>query len=230
VATDGSAGDDLQGFSAEARRALQLAAREARSMGHGRVGTEHVLLGLLADKGTPAATALRAGGATLAATRRKVSEAVGPGEAGGRASSATHGEPSATSARATRALGRAPRFARDQQADAVDSDHLLLAVLDVEGTAGQVLRGLGIDIEQLRSALGAKERPTPSASALTTAATAPTAPTAPTALPPQCPSCQAPLDAGVTGTIVPVTGQAGGRDVVLLACPTCGYTLGVTPR
>jgi ATP-dependent Clp protease ATP-binding subunit ClpA len=227
VTTDGSAADDLQGFSAEARRALQLAAREARSLGHGRIGTEHVLLGLLADKGTPAATALREGGATLAAVRRKVNEAVGPGAAGGTAP----GEPSATSARAARALGRAPRFARDQQADAVDSDHLLLAVLDVEGTAGQVLRGLGIDIEQLRTALGAKERSAPGASLLTTAPTTTSATTSTqTALPPQCPSCQAPLDTGVTGTIVPVTGQASGRDIVVIACPTCGYTLGVTPR
>jgi hypothetical protein len=217
VTTDGAAGADLQGFSAEARRALQLGEREARSLGHERVGTEHLLLGLLADKGTAAATTLRNGGATLAAARRKVSEAVGPGAASG------SGEPT-SSPRASRAIGRAARFARDQQADSVDSDHLLLAVLDVEGTAGQVLRGLGIDIEALRTALGAKERPTP--------ATLTPSPE-PIGLSPQCPSCRATLDTGVTGTTVPVTGMAGepaSDHVVLLACPTCGYTLGVIPR
>jgi ATP-dependent Clp protease ATP-binding subunit ClpA len=218
VTTEGASGHDLQGFSAEARRALRLAEREARSMGHAQVGTEHVLLGLLADDGTSAALALRDGGATLSAVRRKVGEAVGQAAVGPAAPGA--GEPT-SSPRAARAIGRAARFARDQQADSVDSDHLLLAVLDVEGTAGQVLRGLGIDIESLRTSLGGKERPT-------SAAQRPAIPT-PTGLSPQCPSCRAELDTGVTGTAIPVTGQAGG-EAVLLACPTCGYTLGVIPR
>lgn len=210
VPADGPVPDPLQGFSAGARRALVLAEREARSLRHEVVGTEHVLLGLLADETTPTAATLRDAGATRSAVRRKITEAVGPG--GGAAAELT------LSSRATRAIGRAPRLARDQGADIVGEDHLLLAVLDVEGTAGQVLRGLGVDIEQLRGALGGR-------------ASAPVVhdepPATAAALPPACPSCHAPLDAGVVGTLVPVTGPtAGAGETVLLSCPACGTVVG----
>lgn len=39
----------------------------------------------------------------------------------------------------------------------VDTDHMLLSVLDVEGTAGQVLRGLFIDLVDLRAAVSPAE-------------------------------------------------------------------------
>jgi ATP-dependent Clp protease ATP-binding subunit ClpA len=211
VPVDGPAPDPLQGFSTGARRALVLAEREARSLRHEVVGTEHVLLGLLADEATPTAATLRDAGATLSAARRKVTEAVGPG--GGAATEPT------SSPRAARAIGRAPRLARDQGADIVGEQHLLLAVLDVEGTAGQVLRGLGVDIEQLRGALGGRASE-PAAEHEPPAMVA--------ALPPACPSCHASLAAGVVGTVVPVLGLAAAAEAVLLSCPACGTVVGTT--
>lgn len=209
VPVDGPAPDQLQGFSAGARRALVLAEREARSLRHEVVGTEHVLLGLLADEETPTAATLREAGATLSAARRKVTEAVGP--ATGETKDPT------SSPRVARAIGRAPRLARDQGADVVGEDHVLLAVLDVEGTAGQVLRGLGVDIEQLRSALGGRTGTSvPDEKRVAVAADPP----------PTCPSCHAPLDAGVVGTLVPVTGTAAASDATVLSCPACGTVLG----
>ncbi|MGQ0430851.1 MAG: Clp protease N-terminal domain-containing protein [Microthrixaceae bacterium] len=209
---DGPSADPLQGFSAGARRALVLAEGEARSLRHELVGTEHLLLGLLADDGSRAAAMLREAGTTLAAARRKVAEAVGPGHAGTT-------DPT-SSPRAARAIGRAPRLARDHGADIVGEEHLLLAVLDVEGTAGQVLRGLGVDLEQLRSALGGQA-----------GAPEPDAPPADVvALLPVCSSCHAALDAGVVGTLVPILGQASADEIVLLSCPDCGAVIATTPR
>lgn len=208
MTTDGPAVDALHGFSAGARRSLMLAEREARSLGHDRVGTEHVLLGLLADEDGAASAALRDAGAALPAARRKVAEAVGPATRSGDA-------PIAPSPRCTRAVGRAPRFARDQQADVVGSDHLLLAVLDVEGTAGQVLRGLGVDIEHLRAALGA--RPAAPARAVV--------PDPPPATP-TCPTCHA-LVTDVVATVVPAHGHPDVDDVLLVSCQACGTVLGV---
>jgi ATP-dependent Clp protease ATP-binding subunit ClpC len=201
---------DLQGFAADARHAVHLAHDEARALGHHQVGTEHLLLGLLATRDAPAAVALEAAGATLTSVRRKVTEAVGPG---GRADTAPTLSP-----RASRALGRAPRFARDDQAGLVTSEHLLLAVLDVEGTAGQVLRGLSVDLEHLRGSLstggvGASD------DAGAPAATVQVG----------CPGCHGPLDAGVSGTEVPVMG-VDSEPVTLLSCPACGTVLGVSPR
>ena len=57
----------LDGYSPGARRVVSLAIAEANQLGHhARVGTEHLLLGLLADADSDTAAALRAAGATLA--------------------------------------------------------------------------------------------------------------------------------------------------------------------
>lgn len=207
--TTGTPADDLRGFGADARRALALAEQEARLLGHDRVGTEHLLLGLLADEPSPASSALREAGATIEAARRKVSEAVGAGTPGV--------TPSSSSARASRAIGRAPRFAGDLGADGVGSEHLLLAVLDVEGTAGQVLRGLGVDIEQLGNALGAR-----SATAAREEHVRPVV-----SVRPVCPGCRLTLDAALIATPLPVSGSPDHHDVTVVSCPACGHTLGV---
>lgn len=207
--TPGTPADDLRGFDADARRALVLAEQEARLLGHDRVGTEHLLLGLLADGTSAAATALRDAGATIDAARRKVAEAVGSGPPGT--------TPASSSARASRAIGRAPRFARDLGADGVGSEHLLLAVLDVEGTAGQVLRGLGVDIEQLGNALGAR-----TATAAREEHAHPVISVKPT-----CPGCRLTLDATLTATPLPVSGTPDRQGVTVVSCPACGHTLGI---
>lgn len=140
-------GVDLAGLSATTRRALRNAATAAAELGHHQVGTEHLLLGIYGVDGH-AADALRACGATRAATRHKVVEAMGDASGDG-----PRRRPRQLSARATRSVGRARRFAHDGHSDAVDAEHLLLGVLDVEGNAGQVLRGVGVDVDQLRAAL-----------------------------------------------------------------------------
>jgi len=209
---DDTAPDGLEGFTTGARRALSLAEREARSLGHRHVGTEHLLLGLLTEEAGAAAEVLRAAGIHAAAVRRKVAEAVGAGRPGGT-------EPE-RSARAARAVARAPRFARDAGSAAVGSEHLLLAVLDVEGTAGQVLRGLGADVERLRADLGAR----PVAAADREDATPADGEAAVERA--RCPSCGAPLEGGVRASLVPATGHSEATMVELLSCPVCGTVLG----
>ena len=59
-------------FTPRAKRALEQALREARSRRHGRIGTEHVLLALVADEEGVAARIL----AELGVTRDAVSEQV----------------------------------------------------------------------------------------------------------------------------------------------------------
>jgi ATP-dependent Clp protease ATP-binding subunit ClpA len=65
-------------FSPGAKKALELALREALLLGDRRIGSEHLLLGVMRDPGEPAATVLRRRGRTpdeirvavLAARRR----------------------------------------------------------------------------------------------------------------------------------------------------------------
>jgi ATP-dependent Clp protease ATP-binding subunit ClpC len=140
---------ETEGFGDVAREALATAEDEARALGHGTLGTEHLLLGILATDGSGAAGALRDAGVTLAAARHKVVEAVGRGAA----VAAQPTEPLPATSRAGRALGRAVRFSHLARAEAVATGHVLLGVLDVEGQAGQVLRGLGVDVHGLRGVL-----------------------------------------------------------------------------
>jgi ATP-dependent Clp protease ATP-binding subunit ClpC len=124
--------------------------RRGPKLGHGHVGTEHLLLGLLIQAGSAAAEALHASGVSLAPGREKVIEAL--------ASRATAPAPGAgdqvpLTDRASRALDRATRLSLRMGSEVVGSDHVLLSVLDVEGTAGQVLRGLSVDPSVVREAL-----------------------------------------------------------------------------
>jgi ATP-dependent Clp protease ATP-binding subunit ClpA len=65
-----------QRFSAPAAAALELAAGEATALGHNYVGTEHLLLGLIAEPDGVAGQVLRSLGAELRLTRRAVTAAL----------------------------------------------------------------------------------------------------------------------------------------------------------
>jgi hypothetical protein len=147
VTVDGADPGELRGFDPAARRAVSLAEEEARELGHDRVGTEHLLLGLLTNESSTARVLANAG-VTLTAARHKVAEAVGAPPDG-----EVPPGPLPRTPRVERALGRSVRFAHGRGSDLVASQHVLLGVLDVEGTAGQVLRGLGLDVDRLRRTL-----------------------------------------------------------------------------
>jgi ATP-dependent Clp protease ATP-binding subunit ClpA len=208
----------FEGFTTQARRVVECAVEEARDLRHDRVGTEHLLLGLLAHDAGATGAVLRSAGASVAAARHKVAEAV---PAGGPSTAELP-----RSARAERALERAARFARQERAPAVGPEHVLLGVLDVEGLACQVLRGLGVDVGHLRDDLVAARSPGPSE---------PEAP-APAAVPGadpavRCPACREPLPDPIPARALvarPPDGDA--RRVLLPYCPACSAALGVLPR
>ena len=66
-------------FTDQARRVVVLAQEEARNLGHGYIGTEHILLGLLSEGEGLAAQALGALDITLDQVRVQVAEIVGEG-------------------------------------------------------------------------------------------------------------------------------------------------------
>ncbi|MBV8952197.1 MAG: ATP-dependent Clp protease ATP-binding subunit [Actinobacteria bacterium] len=69
--TGGRGGDNLP-FTPLAKKALELTANEAHSLGHNYVGCEHLLLGLLATEEGLASQVLRRMGLELRTTRRAV--------------------------------------------------------------------------------------------------------------------------------------------------------------
>ena len=66
-------------FTEGARQVVVGAQHEARSLGHGWIGTEHLLLAVLADESTGVSSALRALGLDAARVRAQVLAEVGAG-------------------------------------------------------------------------------------------------------------------------------------------------------
>lgn len=224
--------DGLEGFGQGARRAVAMAAIEARDLGAVRVGTEHLLLGLLAHADGAAAKLLGASGVTLSSARRKVSEAVGqrqPSDADA-ARVRRPGDALERSARADRAIGRAFRFAHDAKSREVRTEHLLLGVLDVEGTAGQVLRGLGVDLEVLRAAGSGGTVGEDSLGHADDVAVGavPDSRTGPYVPPPSCGACSNPLEDAIQFTVLTATdAEQRKRDVIVVSCRACGAAVGI---
>jgi len=215
---DGSDDDSNDGFDDAARRALADATHHAGQLGHRHLGTEHLLLGLLADPADPAAQTLRRAGATPEGARSKIIEAVGRGEPLADPTSPAY------TARATRAIERASRFSLQRRRPLASTDDLLLGVLDVEGTAGQVLRRLAVDIASLRAdvqSLGRTE-----SLEETTAAPASVA----NGREPCCGVCGADLERVLAHRRVVSTGLDEQRQLVATYCSQCGATLGILPR
>jgi hypothetical protein len=202
--------EQLGDLDDDARRALDLAVDEAGVLGHDRVGTEHLLLGLLGASGSASSTALAGAGATFAAARHKVVEAAGT--SGGPVN------PAGPSARAARALNRSVRFAHAARSDVVTSLHLLLGVLDVEGTAGQVLRRLNVDVARLRAQLDGTAEPEPEGDGDPTEGRF-------SADVVVCPSCRGDLvEEGVALRELHVPGRA--KPAPVYTCARCGALLG----
>ncbi|MGH8908523.1 MAG: Clp protease N-terminal domain-containing protein [Egibacteraceae bacterium] len=129
-------------FSDASRHVVVLAQDEARGLGHGCVGTEHILLGLLAAGDSPAAGMLHACGIT----DEDVREHIGRGDE-------PAGENIAFSPRAKEAIEAAFRAAQ-RRGTLVEPSHLLLGVLSqVFGRACEVMQRLGIDLRMLEAAL-----------------------------------------------------------------------------
>lgn len=145
-------------FTERAHRVLELARQEAQRLGHPVVGTEHLLLGLLAEGEGVGAQALQNLGLNLKQIRDEVVRATKPGHALG-------GVPE-LSPRAKRALELANEEARRQGVNYIGTEHIMLGILrEGEGIAAQILTGLGVSPEKVReqvmSLLGGTFGPAP---------------------------------------------------------------------
>lgn len=134
----------FEGFTDRARRVVVLAQEEARELGHGSVGPEHVLLGLLAVGQGVAAVALESLGISLRETRERVGEIAGRGQ-----------DPPAGTVPFTPAARQLPEGAlREAQRlghDYVGTEHLLLALpCEGDGVAARVLAAQGADHARVR--------------------------------------------------------------------------------
>jgi ATP-dependent Clp protease ATP-binding subunit ClpC len=131
-------------FTEGGRDVVRAAEHEARTLRHTRIGTEHLLLGVLSRPDGPGARALAALGVTLGQARAQVMRIVGLPE--------TPSPPElALTPPARDALAGALREAIELGGTTVGAEHVLLAVLrERDGVAVRILRDAGVDPRSLR--------------------------------------------------------------------------------
>ncbi len=141
------AGPMFKRFTAQARQTIVLGQEEARMLRHDHMGTEHVLLGLLAEGEGIAAQALQRAGITLDSARAEIEEIIGCGEA------APRGHIPFTP-RAKKVLELALREALHLSHSYLGTEHILLGLIrEGGGVAARVLTTLGADLNQLRDSV-----------------------------------------------------------------------------
>ncbi|HEU4400240.1 MAG TPA: Clp protease N-terminal domain-containing protein [Actinomycetota bacterium] len=135
-----------------AQHAVHHAKGEAGRLGHDRVGTEHLLLGLLRDEECLAVVTLGELGIPPETVRRQVEERVGRGQ--GEQGMGFH---LPMTKPALLVLGLGGREAMDLDHDRLGTEHLLLGLArEGEGVAAQVLQQLGAGLLELREAVAAR--------------------------------------------------------------------------
>ena len=137
--------DNSGNYTPRAREVITLARAEADRFNHAYVGTEHILLGLLALGQGVAVTVLERMGVSLDSLRLEVEKAVGQGP-----ETKTSGNVPFTP-RAKKVLQLAAAEARSLGHTYVGTEHILLGLLrEGEGVAAQVLRNLNVDPDTTR--------------------------------------------------------------------------------
>ncbi len=131
-------------FTERAQQVILLSQEEAHRLGHNVVGTEHLLLGLIAEGEGVAARALQSMGISVDQVRTEVERVIGRGE------QPTQGQIGFTP-RSKRVLELAFDEARQLGHAYIGTEHILLGLVrEGEGIAAQVLQNLGADLEKVR--------------------------------------------------------------------------------
>jgi hypothetical protein len=138
---------DFAMLTDRAKNALSVAQDEARRLGHNYLGTEHLLLGVIADGNQVAGKALRALDVSADDVRRRVTEIVGRG--GG-----VPAGPIPFTPRSKKVLEVARAEAKKLKQDHVGTEHLVLALArEGEGLAARILVDSSVTMTQLRQVI-----------------------------------------------------------------------------
>ena len=133
----------MERFTQRARRVLSLAHQEAERARNNHIGTEHLLLGLMDEEGGVAGRVLRELGMTSDRVREVITRV-------STSSSAFDANRVELSSDTQQVLEHAVEEARRLGHHYIGTEHILLGLVRVEGTAMEVLRRLGVTADQIR--------------------------------------------------------------------------------
>jgi ATP-dependent Clp protease ATP-binding subunit ClpA len=134
----------LELFTDRARQVVVQASDTARALGHGFIGAEHLLLGLIAERHGVAARALQALEVTDVAVRRELLARHPQGAAPSEGALPFNYEGKSV---LELSLGESKRLGDSR----IETEHMLLALLKTEEQSGvELLEAIGLDAEQVR--------------------------------------------------------------------------------
>ena len=134
----------MLGYTQKAKKALDLAARYSRDLGHGYVGTEHLLIGLIEEGDGVAAKVLQENGAIKSAVIELIKQQIAP------PASVSIRERDGYSPKAQEILNNSTAQAERFSASQIGTEHILLALLrDVDNLAVRLLNTIGINPQKL---------------------------------------------------------------------------------
>ena len=141
-------------FTDQARDVVIGAREQARLLKHNYVGTEHLLLGLIAEQHGRAARALTALDVRLDAVREQIIQIIGPGK-----ELVSAAEQIPFTPRAKKVLELSLRDALQLGSNSIDTEHILLGLLrEGNGVAVVILGNLAGDPRTVRRAVMAQLR------------------------------------------------------------------------
>ena len=131
-------------FTTKARTAINLAVQAAERLGHGYVGTEHLLIGLLEEGGGVAARVLEENGVKEDKVLNLISQLIAPDQA------LRLKEDGGYTPGARRVLENSYREAVRFKANLIGTEHLLISIIrDNDCVASRLLNTIGISIQKL---------------------------------------------------------------------------------
>lgn len=133
----------MERFTQRARRVLSLAHQEAERAKNNFIRTEHLLIGLMIEEGGVAGRALRELGLMTERVREMVKQVANPSD---------NFDPSRVELAidTQQVLEYSVEEARRLGHHYIGTEHILLGLVRVEGTAMEVLRRLGVTTDQIR--------------------------------------------------------------------------------
>ncbi len=148
------------GFTQKANDALNSAITSAENLGHTYVGSEHILLGLLAESGGMAHTALTARKVTFSEVESILKSSIGIG-------SPTVLSPNDFTPRSKNIIDTAILQGRSMGHSYIGTEHLLMGIIrEGSGAATEILTRLGVQpqdlLSDLTNALGSSGQPSSS--------------------------------------------------------------------
>ncbi len=131
-------------YTGKAKKAIDIAGRMSKSLQHNYVGTEHILIGLLKEGTGVAARVLEENGVELKKTVDLIQELIAP------AAGTTVAEPDGYSPRAAKVLENAAKEAERFHAEAVGTEHILIAMIkETDCVASRLLNTLSVNLQKM---------------------------------------------------------------------------------